>query len=432
MTRAEDLLQALNGIKKAADNELSGEAHEEALLYVEELFRLAGFDGEDGGDGGSQTAPAFADAIAQVRAQAQGELSGSSFYLASQMLDDLVSLSPQPASPSVEHAAPVSADEGEAAPLGASFDELAAASKVRVKEAAVSLGMEIVDHYAPVLDDHHEADAGDDPFAGMEFERRSSEPCSMPEIEIIPAEPAPAEHAAPVSFTGAPSPAAAEAEAGPSGASFDDLAAAAKARVEAAAASLGMEIVNHYAPVLDDHHEADAGDDPFAGMEFERRSSEPCSMPEIEPIPEEAVTAPVAAPVDVDAIEAGSAREVAEAAHDFGSLAMQAEPMAEYAARHASHSRQSDASVRSESEEALREAEPAHEDVEAAKRVTAAPEAAAQEPIAKRQAKAPWPVREVPPVTVIKKVETGPREIEKHPEKTFFSLWLDMVFGRKK
>ena len=51
MTRAEDLLQALNGIKKAADNELSGEAHEEALLYVEELFRLAGFDGEDGGDG---------------------------------------------------------------------------------------------------------------------------------------------------------------------------------------------------------------------------------------------------------------------------------------------------------------------------------------------------------------------------------------------
>ena len=105
--------------------------------------------------------------------------------------------------------------------------------------------------------------------------------------------------------------------------------------------------------------------------------------------------------------------------------------------RHASYSRQPDASVGSEPGEALREAEPAHEDVEAGKRalehpVTAAPGAAAPDPIAKRQAKAPWPVREVPPVTVIKKVETGPREIEKHPEKTFFSLWLDMVFGRKK
>ena len=51
MTRAEDLLQALNGLQRAADSELSGDAREAASQYVKELFRFAGFDGEDAGEG---------------------------------------------------------------------------------------------------------------------------------------------------------------------------------------------------------------------------------------------------------------------------------------------------------------------------------------------------------------------------------------------
>ncbi len=451
MTRAEDLLKALNGLKKAAGNELSGEAHDEALLYIEELFRLAGFDGEDAGDGGSVSAPAFADAVTEVRAQAEGELSGNAFYVASKMLDDLIGLSPHPASPTVEHApeplakpapaepaAPVGFTgtassapvETEAAPAGATFDELAAAAKARVEEAAASLGAEIVHHSAPDLDDHHAAHEQDDVLAGMEFEKRSSEPCSMPEIEIS------SEELAPEDYVARPnSLAAAEAEAAP--VAFDELAAAAKARVEEAAASLGVDVADRF----HEHHEAHEHDDPLAGMEFE-----------------EPVTAPAAAPV-VEVIEAGSAREVAEAAHDFGSPAMQAEPMAEYAARHEGYERQSDASVQSEPEvqasaaahEASQETEPADEVVEAervfehpipgglqAAAPMSAPETpveavpAAPEPVARPAAEAPSRVREVPPVTVIKKVETGPKEVEKHPEKTFFSLWLDMLFGRRK
>ncbi len=449
MTRAEDLLKALNGLKRAAGNELSGEAHEEALVYIEELFRLAGFDGEDGGDGGSASAPAFADAVAEVRAQAEGELSGNAFHLASTMLDDLIGLSSHPATSvervpeplaelvTTEHSAPAGFTgaassapvETEAGPAGATFDELAAAAKARVEEAAASLGTEIVRHYAPVLDDRDAAHEQADALAGMEFEKRSSEPCSMPEIEIISEEPAPEEYVARPNFTSG-SPAAAEAEAAP--AAFDELAAASKARVEEAAASLGVDVADRF----HERHEAHEHDSALAGMEF--------AAP---------VTAPAAAPV-VEVIEAGSAREVAEAAHDFGSPAMQAEPMAEYAARHEGYGRQPDASDQSEPEvqaspsahEGSQEREPADEVVEAAERVFEHPVAgvpqaaaapaeavpAAPQPVAQPAAEAPSPVRELRPATVIKKVETGPREVEKHPEKTFFSLWLDMLFGRRK
>jgi hypothetical protein len=388
MTRAEDLLKALNGLRRAADNELSGEAHGAALQHIKDLYRLAGFDGEDTGDGGSEPAPAFAEALSEVRAQAEGELYGNAFYLASKTLDGLASFVRRPISASVEH---------------------------------------------------------------------------RPEPEHVQAE-----SPEPVSVTAPESPTVEVVQVAPTGASFDELAAAAKARVEQAAASLGLEIVHQSAPPLDDHHEAHQQDDPLAGFEeLEKRSSEPCSMPEIEPIPEPLTTpsATAEAPVVVEVIEAESAREVAEAAHDFGSPAIQAEPMAEYAARHEGYAHESDAVVEVESEPEPAAAAPAHEapaevepeptyeHVEVTERVEeqhpvpadpeavapapaperlAEPAPAAPEPVAPPKAAAPSPVREVPPVTAVKKVETGPKVVEKHPEKTFFSLWLDMLFGRRK
>jgi hypothetical protein len=174
MTRAEDLLKALNGLKSAAGNELSGEAHEVALQHIKGLFRLAGFDGEDTGDGGNEAPVPFAQALANVRAQAEGELSGNAFYLASNSLDDLAGLS----SGLVTHS-----------PERASFDDLAAASKARVEEGAASLGVETGHHQATPLRGHHEAHEHYDVLAGMEFEKRSSEPCCMPEILPLTEEP---------------------------------------------------------------------------------------------------------------------------------------------------------------------------------------------------------------------------------------------------
>jgi len=306
MTRAEDLLKALNGLKSAAGNELSGEAHEVALQHIKGLFRLAGFDGEDTGDGGNEAPVSFAQALANVRAQAEGELSGNAFYLASNSLDDLAGLSSGPVTHSPEHAP------------------------------------------EPVLG-HGSGTA---------------------------AEPAPA----------APS--------------FDDLAAASKARVEEAA-SLGAKTAHHQA-TLHEHHEAHEHYDVLAGMEFEKRSSEPCCMPEILPLTEEPVTEPPA----VKVIQARSAREVAEATHDFGIPAGEAGQTALAFERKAAAS-------------------------------APAPGAAAEAPVepsmivtkAERRPASPTP--ETPKVAA-KTFEAAPKQQHKTPEKTFFSLWLDMVFSRRK
>ncbi len=176
MTRAEDLLQALNGLQRAADSELSGDAREAASQYVKELFRFAGFDGEDAGEGegrGEEAVP-FAQALAEVRMQAEGELSGNAFDLASIIFDDLASLSPSSASAPQEHAreavehgpaaepappyfsepaseTPVESARTEAALSAASFSEVGAASKARVEEVAASLGIGIARPSPPRL-----------------------------------------------------------------------------------------------------------------------------------------------------------------------------------------------------------------------------------------------------------------------------------------
>ena len=293
MTRAEDLLKALNGLKNAAGNELSGEAHEVALQHIKGLFRLAGFDGEDTGDGGNEAPVRFAQELANVRAQAEGELSGNAFYLASNSLDDLAGLS-----------------------------------------------------------------------SGL----------------VAPAAP-----------------------------SFDDLAAASKARVEEGTASLGAETAHHQATPLREHHKAHEDYDVLAGMEFEKRSSEPCCMPEILPLTEEPVTEPPAA----DVTQALSAREVAEATHDFGTPAAEAGHMPGHGARR---------------EEAASYAETAR----AFERKAAA--SARVEPsmiVTKAERRSASPAPEAPKVAA-KTFDAAPKQQHREPEKTFFSLWLNMVFGRRK
>ena len=288
MTRAEDLLQALNGLQRAADSELSGDAREAASQYVKELFRFAGFDGEDAGEGRGEEAVPFAQALAEVRMQAEGELSGNAFDLASIIFDDLASLSPSSASAPQEHA------------------------------------REAVEH-GPA------------------------------------AEPAPPYFSEPASETPVES---ARTEAALSAASFNEVGAASKARVEEVAASLGIGIARPSPPRL--------------------RSP--------------------GAPAVVGVIEAASAREVAEATHDFGIPAAAAGQAPEYAASHAEPALQAVAPVEFRPEVIVTKAEP-------------------------RSAST---ARAATPIRPAKTIETASKPQHNESDKTFFSLWFDMVIGRKR
>ena len=288
MTRAEDLLQALNGLQRAADSELSGDAREAASQYVKELFRFAGFDGEDAGEGIGEEAVPFAQALAEVRMQAEGELSGNAFDLASIIFDDLASLSPSSASAPQEHA------------------------------------REAVEH-GPA------------------------------------AEPAPPCFSEPASETPVES---ARTEAALSAASFNEVGAASKARVEEVAASLGIGIARPSPP-------------------------RPRSL---------------GAPAVVGVIEAASAREVAEATHDFGIPAAAAGQAPEYAASHAEPALQAVAPVEFKPEVIVTKAEP-------------------------RSAST---ARAATPIRPAKTIETASKPQHNEPDKTFFSLWFDMVIGRKR
>ncbi len=133
-----------------------------------------------------------------------------------------------------------------------------------------------------------------------------AEPTPAAPAPVAPVEPAPAAAPAPVAVAEpalavakAPTPAAvpypiptfapAPSEPKPS---FADLAAASKARVEQVATSLDIAPAHHVAPAP---REAQAAPEPEV---LEKRSSEPCSMPEIAPVAAELVAAApeVAAP----------------------------------------------------------------------------------------------------------------------------------------
>jgi hypothetical protein len=193
------------------------------------------------------------------------------------------------------------------------------------------------------------------------------------------------------------------AQVQPAGPSFNELAAASKSRVEDVAASL-----HHYASPLHEHQDVQEQYDVLADMEFEKRSSEPCSMPEIVPLAEEAPPPAVPSPKAPaqEVIQAASAREVAEATHDFGIPAAEAGHVPEYAASQA--------------------VAPAGFKPEPA--VAAAPRVI----VTKAEPRSASTAQAAKPVRAAKTIETAPKPQHKDPEKTFFSLWLEMVFGRKK
>jgi hypothetical protein len=225
-----------------------------------------------------------------VRTQAEGELSGNAFDLASIIFDDLANLSSSPVSAPQEHA------------------------PERVAEPAP--------HF--------------------------SEPASETPVE------------------------SARPEAALGAASFNEVGAASKARVEEVAASLGIEIARHSSPRL--------------------RSP--------------------GAPAVVGVIEAASAREVAEATHDFGIPAAAAGQVREYAAPHA---------------------EPAHQAVAPAEfKPKPAVAAGPRVIVTKAEPRSASAAGAATPVRPAKAIETAPKPQHNESDKTFFNLWFDMVFGRKR
>jgi hypothetical protein len=323
MTRASDeFLNALASLRKAA-GAVEGGTQQAAAQILDQLARLAGAEGQSlkGGVEGLS----FAEALGRARKLAERELSGNAFYSAVNKLDALAALAkatPAAADAIAEPAPPAAPEEPtkafdpsiEGVLQGASFDEISAAAKARVGEVAASLGIEVVDR-------HHE-----------------------------------------------PAPQQRNVEAPP---------------VEAA--------------------------------ELEKRSSEPCAMPEVLPLNVE--------PVSSAAVEAISVREVVEAAHDIGTPAMVAEPLPEAPAEiHSAPPEPIVVAAPPPAPEPVVEAPAPQPNPAVSSKPEPAPALAKEAPAAKRDA-APLKKESKP-----KQEPTPP----KTQQKTLFGLWLDILFGRRK
>lgn len=458
MTRAsEDLWNALIGLQRAADRELGGENHRVATQHIADLLRLTGLQGEDEGSVPSDASLGFAAALAEVRSLAERDLSGNTFYIASKKLDELASLTAgyavSPAAevhePVLEPAAPLPEEPAEpvfeahpaeaAAPAvlqGWSFDELAAAAKDRVEEVAASLGIESVHaHHAPLV--HHPEPAP----AAVELEKRSSEPCSMPEVLPIGIEPITeaslAQEVAEVASIrevveaahDLGSPAAAAVHVPDYAAPHEELAPAHQAPAEPEVPAHA-----HEAPPAEAAH-APEHIEPIAEQVLEHAAAEALQAapePEIaahahEAPLAEAAPAPAHNEPEIEqalehaAAPAPHAAPLEEAAPAPAHIQPEVEPVVEHLAAPAPQA----------APEPVIEAQAPAVEPAAVQPAARAPEPA---PEPKPKVSAVPPVQEKPSAAAPKKAEAGPKEEpkSKQPQKTFFSLWLDMVFGRKK
>jgi hypothetical protein len=177
------------------------------------------------------------------------------------------------------------------------------------------------------------------------------------------------------------------------GSSFEELAAASKARVEAIAVSLGIVTARQAPPLHAQFAET------LADGELERRSSEPCLMaelapPALEPVAPASIFAEAAAPAPFD-----------KAAENLGSPAAQGEHSPVQGAI------SSAAAAYPAAAPAFQPSAPAYDRAAASagETVGAAPIPAAGQEIQVKE----------------------PDEFKRKQPKTLFKLWLDLAFGRK-
>ncbi|MGO9475789.1 MAG: hypothetical protein ACLPWS_20645 [Rhodomicrobium sp.] len=182
-----DLLQAVYGLRKAAEAEFSGNEYYRVANEIAGLAELAGWDkGEPAGKG---AAYGFASMLAEVRKLAATSVPANRYSLVAHKLDVLQAILTPPAketgkagamSEKREAAIAANAAAGTSAAPKPGFSELAALSAARVQEMAESLGI------APA---HRIPHAAAEAPAGLGMERRSSEPCAMAELAPVTMEP---------------------------------------------------------------------------------------------------------------------------------------------------------------------------------------------------------------------------------------------------
>jgi hypothetical protein len=185
MTESAGLLQAVYGLRTAAEAEFQGNSYYLIANHLAELIEAVGE--ESGSPFTGKGAGGFALALEDVRKSAVASLSGNRYYLVAQRLDSLASfLSPSQKEsagrPEPHFAANRPMAEAQVAKPG--FADLAASSKARVEVVATSLGVFVAAHHAAPT--HAEAP---ETLADGELERRSSEPCAMAELAAIHVEP---------------------------------------------------------------------------------------------------------------------------------------------------------------------------------------------------------------------------------------------------
>ncbi len=168
-----ELFEALEGLRKAALSEFSGNAYYLISGEITDLFEVLGPRGaalQAYQESGSAN---FEAALGRARKMAEADLTGNPFYRVAHKLDLLSFLSAAAARAEAKLDLPGAAPSVSA--MGGSFDSLAAASKSRVDQAAASLGIAPT-HAGPAMA------ANPETLADGELERRSSEPCFLAEL----------------------------------------------------------------------------------------------------------------------------------------------------------------------------------------------------------------------------------------------------------
>jgi hypothetical protein len=163
-----DFLRALRGLQEAAEARFAGNSYYQVSNEIAGLIELTGLDTK-GVPPSVEASSGFEAMLGEVRKLTEASLSGNNYYMAANRLETLRTFLDVAVETGKKDATAVNTQKR-------TFDDLAAVSRARVEEMAVSLGVPVARNAAPA-----HPKAAESP-SDAELERRSSEPCSMPEL----------------------------------------------------------------------------------------------------------------------------------------------------------------------------------------------------------------------------------------------------------
>ncbi len=437
---SEQLLQALYGLRKAAEAQFTSNAYYQVANEINGLIELMG-SGDGRVPAGQDAAYGFATMLDEVRKLAETGTSRNQYFAIVCKLDLLASY--------VTPAAPASEKPAAAVAPAVHAAEAAPADEVPERRSSEPCSMAELALMAAEPVDHAHDGAGDAakcPFHAV-FADTAEVPAAEPTLEAAAA-PMPTDHVhdeagdavecpfhakfADTAEALAAEPAPAHEEPAPASsenvASFDDLAAASKARVELAAESLDVAPAHHAAPSQPEAEVVAVVIETIAVAESAPAPEAAPSQPEAEAVVAVAAAEPApaahpSAPSQAEAAEAPSEwRLESRSSSAVGQCLESAEPAA-IPGQTAPEPDTAEAAPDLGSPAAQSEA-PAVEEIVALEAPTAE--------IAVEPAVAAAPAPEAVAPTAVQKIEViKPAETKRKEPKTLFKLWLDLAFGRK-